>query len=257
MAPVNRALNLGRVPRLTARIIRRLDDKKLLGQHLLLVGTNALFCYESAAGVLLDSGLLATGDADLLWDARQRVALLLPEVRRSGIIDILRRTDRSFETRGPEDFRAINSKGFYIDLIRPEDRNFFNLESRSTLGGGADDLRGAPIFGLRWLINAPRFEAIVIGEGGYPLRLVTPDPRAFALHKLWISESPQRDPVKRKRDKLQAQITAQLCRTYFNLDFSTKDLRSLPEFLRKLANNLEATEHSTASDDGAVPIPDW
>jgi len=43
MAPVNRALGLGRVPRLTARICRRLDQARLFGSHLLIVGTNALF----------------------------------------------------------------------------------------------------------------------------------------------------------------------------------------------------------------------
>lgn len=255
MAPVNRALNLGRIPKLTARILRRLDDARLLGQHLIMIGTNALFCYESAAGVFLEAGLLATADADLLWDARQRVALLLPEVRRSGIIEILTRVDRSFELAGPKAFRAVNAKGFYVDLIRPEDKNFFDPQARRSLGECADDLEAAPIYGLKWLVNAPKFEVVAIGADGYPLRVVSPDPRAFALHKLWLSKRPDRDPVKRQRDEQQGLAVARLCVRYFNLAFDSEALRALPESLRKLARRLRET--SGNDDEGAPPTPAW
>ena len=30
-----------------------------------------------------------------------------------------------------------------------------------------------------------------------------PDPRWFALHKLWLSEKPSRDPFKRRKDRKQ------------------------------------------------------
>src|ERR1700747_672510 len=48
MARVNRAMDLGRVPKLAARILRRLDAAGLLGQHLFVVGTHAMFAYEAA-----------------------------------------------------------------------------------------------------------------------------------------------------------------------------------------------------------------
>lgn len=254
MAPVNRALNLGRIPKLTARILRRLDEKRLLGQHLIVIGTNALFCYESAAGVFLEAGLLATADADLLWDARQRVALLLPEVRRSGIIEILTRVDRSFELTGPKSFRAVNATGFCVDLIRPEDKNFFDPRARPSLGERTDDLEAAPIHGLKWLVNAPKYEVVAIGADGYPLRIVTPDPRAFALHKLWLSERPDRDPVKRRRDQQQGIAVARLCRQYFNLEFDSAALGALPESLRRLATSFA---DAPGDDDGAPPTPAW
>ena len=75
MAPVNRALPLGRVPVAAARALRALADAGLAGKPLTLAGTNALFAYEHLAGVHVDSGELATGDIDLLDDAR---ALILP-----------------------------------------------------------------------------------------------------------------------------------------------------------------------------------
>jgi hypothetical protein len=251
MAPVHRALQLGRVPRLTSRIVRRLDDAGLLGTHVSIVGTNALFGYESAAGVLLDSGLLATGDADLLWDPRRRITLLAPEVRSGGIIDLLVATDRTFQLRGPGDFRAVNDAGFCVDLIRPQDTEFLRGDTRDRLADNASDRRGVPIFGLQWLLHAPKFEAVTIGEDGYPVRWVTPDPRAYALHKLWISTRDDRDPVKRVRDRRQAEITAEICRRYLALPFDPEDLRTFPLAVRALLGTLPA-----ASEDD-VPTPKW
>jgi len=253
MAPVNRALRLGRIPRITARIMRRLDRQRLLGQHLLLIGTNALFCYESRAGVFLDGGLLATGDADLLWDARQRLALVLPEVRREGVLGLLQRTDRSFQTRGPTDFRAFNADGFWVDLIRPQDRVFFAPAKRDMIGERADDLRGSPIHGLQWLINAPRFEEVAMGADGYPVRLVTVDPRAFALHKLWLSDQPERDPVKARRDAAQAMAVVELCQTHLALAFDQEVLRALPAKLRAQMPTAGTVDRERAD----ATEPDW
>ncbi len=39
-----------------------------------------------------------------------------------------------------------------------------------------------------------------------------PDPRAFALHKAWLSQQPTRDPLKKPRDLAQAKAVAQLVR---------------------------------------------
>ncbi len=37
-----------------------------------------------------------------------------------------------------------------------------------------------------------------------------PDPRAFALHKAWLSERPDREPVKKSRDRAQAVLVTQM-----------------------------------------------
>jgi hypothetical protein len=75
LAPLNRAMGLGRVPVIAARILRECDKAELLGEHLIIVGTNALFAYEVAAGVQIQSGLVASGDIDLLYDARRHLSL--------------------------------------------------------------------------------------------------------------------------------------------------------------------------------------
>jgi hypothetical protein len=62
LAPVNVAMGLGRVPHIAGRILRACDEQGLLGEQLVVVGTNALFAYEVQAGVQLESGLIASGD---------------------------------------------------------------------------------------------------------------------------------------------------------------------------------------------------
>ena len=201
MAPVNRALRLNRVPRLTARILRHLAAAEVLGHNIFVIGTNSLFLYEALAGVHLASDLLATADIDLLWDARQSLILGVKDFRRSGVIGFLKRADRSFRRSRGELFRAINREGFMVDLIRPVEDPFAVMDG----GTNPEDLVSVGIEGLEWLINAPKVDGVVIGEDGIPLRCWSVDPRAFALHKAWVSERPDREPVKRARDHAQAQ----------------------------------------------------
>ena len=235
MAPVNRALNLGRVPFLTAKILRKLGEEELLGNLLQLVGTNALWAYEAKSGIHLSSGILATTDADLLMDARKKLSFLSDDVRKKGIVGILQKIDSTFEQRSERDFKAINSMGFSVDLIQPEDFSTqLSGKARKTITGETNDLHGAPIFGLHWLLNAPAFSAVAVGSDGYPLRISTVDPRAFVLHKLWISESSQRDPLKKQRDKHQAIAIADIATNYLNLKFDSRDLQALPRKLRNL-----------------------
>ena len=54
--------------------------------------------------------------------------------------------------------------------------------------GGSDDLMADELNNLQWLVSAPKVSQIVIGDDGYPSTMVVPDPRAFAIHKLWLSE---------------------------------------------------------------------
>lgn len=254
MAPVNTAVGLGRVPKITARIIRKLDEVGLLGRNIFVVGSNALYAYEMSAGILLGADVVATGDVDLLWDTRRGLRLALNEFRKDGILGLIRKVDKSFDVRSPKDFRAINTEGFYVDLICPEDRYFMSSKAPEKLGESTDDIYGAPIGGLEWLINAPKFEETVIGEDGYPLRFCCADPRVFALHKAWVSQNVGRDPVKRARDRDQAKLSAMIAVKYLGLDMMADDLSALPAELRSQAKELMA---SGEGDQDGGSMPNW
>jgi hypothetical protein len=51
-----------------------------------------------------------------------------------------------------------------------------------------------------WLLEGRHVNHVVIGEDGSPARIVAPDPRWYALQKLWMSEQDKRTPIKRPKD---------------------------------------------------------
>jgi hypothetical protein len=231
MAPVNRALGLGRIPTIAARILRALDREGLLGTHVIVAGTNALYAYEAATGTLLPTEHVATGDADLLWDTKQSLLLAATGMRREGLMGILRRVDRSFVAN--YGFNATNNEGYVVDLLCPE------TDDITTMNAGAD-LEAVPMPGIEWLLRAPQFEQTIVGGDGKPLRIAVPDPRAFALHKLWVSRRDNRAPLKRPRDVMHARIVANLVRTYLRLPFTAKDMPWLSKELRANLKELKA-----------------
>ena len=224
MRKLNRAMDLGRVPDVAARVLMKLDDQGLLGSHVHVVGTHALYAYEARTGVLLGGPLTATKDIDFLWDARRRFTFLMQDFVARGVVELLQQVDGSF--RKLRSYNAANADAYMVDLIRPEAKNEA-FRANPKMSRAADDLEPAPVKGLEWLVNAPKFEEIAIGAGGRPLRIVTVDPRAFALHKLWLSKLPERGEAAR-RDGIQALTAARLATQYMGLRFDKRELSALP-----------------------------
>jgi hypothetical protein len=257
MAPVNRALNLGRLPLIAARILRALGRANLIGSGIEVVGTNALFAYERFAGVQIAGAHLATADVDLLFDARRSLRLMAPEVSLTGVAGLLRRVDHSFEVMGQGGFRAINRDGYMVDLITPAPKDLMVKRGRSRIGAEATDLEAVEIEGLAWLVNSPKATATVIDARGYPLTMIVPDPRAFALHKLWLAGRQDRDPLKRERDRAQAHLVASLVTSRLpHLRFDDPALASLPRALRKQSALLTEARRDTGSGPSRLE-PDW
>ncbi len=235
LAPVCRALRLNRVPTTVARVLRHLAEADLFGQGLVVAGTTSLFLYESMAAVQLESGLLATGDVDLLWDARRALTLAGVPVRDDGFLALLRRADRSFKRvpRGP--FRAVNRDGFMVDLIRP-------LDVRPAEAA----LDGAEITGLDWLVNAPKVNDVAVAQDGRPVRIWAVDPRVFAFHKVWLAGRADREPAKRRRDRDQA-VAAAAMAARVGLDMRDPLLSAMPASLRAIVGDLEAAVEGALS----------
>lgn len=234
MARVNRALRLSRIPEIAARVIRELDAEGLLGSHLIVTGTNALYAYEAACGVLIGGSHVATGDADLLWDTRQSLLLIVTGVRRDGLMSVLRRADPTF--KADYGFNATNSNGYIVDLLCADTEDFM------TMRAGAD-LEAVAMPGAQWLLTAaPHFEQVVIGGDGKPLRMIVPEPRTFALHKLWVSKRLDRTPIKRPRDRAHAAIVYKLVADYLGAKFSAKEMPWLPTPLKQLLAEIKSLE---------------
>ena len=231
-----RAAALNRVPMEVAGLCRLLVDRT----HWRIIGTNALYAYEARAGVRITSGAEATQDTDVLWDTRggKRAALVSPELDPGGFIGLLQKIDRTFERVERQPFRAVNARGFMVDLLRPfATSELIDIEARAS--SLPSDLLAQPIRGLEWLVSSPMMQQLAIDARGFALRMTVPDPRAFALHKLWLSGRSDREPVKRVRDRHQAELVGRLLVEHlpeFPLDEAA--LRQFPAAVREagLAN---------------------
>jgi len=226
---INRAVGLSRVPLIVAKILRALDHAKILGSGIRVLGTNAIYAYEAAAGIRIDPGLTATDDIDLLFDARRNLTFVAQhDVTYPSLLHLLQKVDGSFR-RSSQTFRAANNDGYLVELIKPL-RNPPWQKERGQVGAAAEDLLAAEIEGLAWHENAPSFEAIAIDEKGEPFRIVATDPRVWAAHKLWLSKRLDREPIKRRNDEAQARTIARLVATYMpNLPYVADEMRMLPK----------------------------
>ena len=203
---LNRAVGLGRVPRAVADVLMALDERHAT-LDFRVVGTHALFAYEAMAGVFCTQELLASGDVDLLYDPRKKLSLVSSKLDSRGFLGLLQSVDRTYAPIRVGGFRAVNNDGFMVDLIAPAQ----DLQGRQiTFASG--DLVASEVPGLQWLCNAPAVQATAISESGNPLLINAPDPRAFMIHKAWLSTRDDRDPVKKPRDMDQARMMLDMLR---------------------------------------------
>jgi hypothetical protein len=100
------------------------------------------------------------------------------------------------------------------------------------------DLVVTEVPGLQWLLNSPKLDAVAIDEEGWPVPMRVPDPRAFALHKVWLSSLTTREPLKKPRDLDQARAVAALVQAQMpHLPFEAT-LTSLHGDVRKMLPKL-------------------
>ena len=247
-AAVLRSLNAGRLPIMAARTLRamRTHDK---GATIRVIGTNALYAYEALAGVVFNSESTATGDVDILVDDRNRLRLLTDADEQIGLTRLVQgAVDKTFLSRGTMDFRLTNDKGYMIEFVRPEPTPIYRaMPGADPLEAG--DIRPAPIVGLQWLVHAPVVEVIVLDERGFPAPMRCPDPRHWAVHKLWLSTRSDRDPQKKIRDRQQADIMLRLIAERLPQFPMDQDFRQM--LPKELAGMLEPGASPGASE------PSW
>lgn len=253
LAAVNRAMGLGRIPLIAARILRAADSAQLLGSALCVAGTHCLFAYERMAGVHIDSQLVATGDIDLLYDRRTNLRLLARHLPPQGWLGLLASVDQSFRLLSKGSYRAVNKDGFLADLITPQSTDPIKAGRQDIPQG--NDLTPVEIEGLKWLVNSPKIDLTVLDARGFPLTMSVPDPRSYALHKIWVSEREDRDPLKQRRDRDQASLVAELITQHLpHLSFEDPALNALPLELRQRATALVA---GTKESRPSSLEPDW
>ncbi len=202
---LNRALRVGRVDPLVVALLSRLASTQL-SPHFRVIGTHALYAYESAAGVRLDSDTLATRDIDLLWDTRKRILFSTQLAKVDSSFRIRKMTSKS------QKYTAVNNDGFEVDIIRreragddpypikltDEDEDFWVVQARRA----------------NVLLDSPGFSAVIVATNGTMARMNTVHPATFVAFKRWMANQPDRDALKRRRDVLQAEAVQELLDRY-------------------------------------------
>lgn len=228
-ARLNKALRLARVPNVIARVLRELDAAGL-HDDFTVIGTQALYAYEAVGGVHFILELLASGDVDLLYDARKKLTVVSAKLDGNGLLGLLKKADRTFECVRENGYRAANAGQFMVDLVvAPQ-----GMQAQEPVTFAKADLVATEVPGLQWLLNSPKINAVAIDEDGWPVPIRAPDPRKFALHKAWLSTLVAREPLKKPRDLDQAQAVAKLVQDYLPHLAFEDTLTSLHGDVRKM-----------------------
>jgi hypothetical protein len=199
----------------------------------MVIDTHALHAFEFAAGVFIDT----PPDSPLWSGAAQGLTLAATaDVPPEEFLARLRRADRSFQTLPGHGLAVVNKGGFRVRCLRPptvRSPHPMLVRDASSLAVPAES------GDLTALAGAPKFSQAVIGRRGDPVTMVVPDPRALALHKLWLSQQEDRDPGKKTRDRLQAAALAELILRYLpQYHFFSAELQFFPPEVTRLAENL-------------------
>lgn len=214
---LNRVFGVGRAPDIMVRLLTRLQETDLL-KNFMVIGTNALYAYESAAGVIFPDKAMETVDVDMLWDTRKRISFYTSLQRVGGsVIGLLQSVDPTFRKREDQPYTAVNAAGYEVDVIR-RDPSWGDPELLS-LGLVEGDLVAAKASQAGKILAAGVFESLAVATTGRVARMRTIAPTDFIRFKRWLADQPDRDPLKRRRDRLQADLVDELVRNYLgNLD---------------------------------------
>lgn len=188
-ASLYRALRLPLLPAEAGKILREADRLRFLGEQVMVVGTNALIAYALEANGFIRDAPDATLDFDMALTG------LEADEDRPTLWKVLKEADMTYSVNTERPFQARNAKAYEVEI----------LSAPSRIGGQIlqDRPRPIPLPEQEWLLNGRRVDRVVGVRDGEAARMVVPDPRWFALQKLWLSEKPERNPQKKDKDRKQ------------------------------------------------------
>jgi hypothetical protein len=197
LARLYRAVYLPMIDGMPGAILREADQRSMLGKAFLVVGTNAFAAYELEAQHRFATGLDSTEDFDLTWAGDSNISMALTEGARAPLLDMLKAVDETFTENTERPFQARNAAGYEVEVL--------SAPSVQQAYPTSESLRPSALPEQEWLLQGKPIEQVVVDRTNMPARLIVPDPRWMALHKLWLSEKPGRNRLKIKKDRAQGE----------------------------------------------------
>ena len=233
------AFRLPRISEAAGEALRALDVYGFLGA-VQVVGTNALFAYQIEAQARPTRDMTATDDFDISWTGKG-IENQADSRWPTTIFQVLKKVDNTYTINTERPFQARNLKGEEIELLLPSDLTG-TLPPR-------EDFRPIPMQEQNWLLMGDRVDHVIFDVKGKPCRIVAPDPRYFALQKMWLSNKPTRNVLKVKKDDEQGRMILDLVRTkmpHYPMDDSFR--RDLPEELKSYYDEWMKTTNTDTQE---------
>ncbi len=202
-ARIARALRLPGLAQEAGKILVEFDVREMLGTNFMVAGTNAILAYDlEAAGTLIIGADMATDDFDLLWSRDHSTSLMAKDASPS-ILDALKHVDATYTVNEERPFQLRNRAAYEVEILVPPSQ----IEALPK----ADRIRPAPMEEVEWLLLGEAVDQVVPAKGDAAARIVAPDPRMFALQKLWLSEKPSQSALKKPKDRRQGDALLDAC----------------------------------------------
>jgi hypothetical protein len=234
-----RALRVPLLNKHAAEALAQFDVNEALGPAILVAGTNAMPAYSIEANRrLVEGGDLATDDCDLVWAADSTTLLVLEHGK--SILQTLKEVDETYTVNEERPFQIRNRAAYEVEILVPPSR-------RGTLPA-RDRLKPVPMPEVEWLLPGERVEQVVPARGGGAARVVAPDPRWFAVQKLWLSAQAKRSRLKASKDHRQAEALLDAC-----VEGYLPRHRLTREFVAELPDELRPIWNRWADERGFSP----
>jgi hypothetical protein len=188
-ASLYRALRLPMLPAEAGKVLREADRLRFLGDQAMVVGTNALIAYALEANGFIRDAPQATIDFDMALTATDA------DDDRPTLWKVLKEADMTYSVNSERPFQARNAKAYEIEIL--------SAPSRAAGQIAQDRPRPIPLPEQEWLLKGRCVDRVVGTRDGEVARMVVPDPRWFALQKLWMAQKPSRNQQKVDKDHKQ------------------------------------------------------
>jgi len=228
---LNKIEFLTRVPSELIEIYQKINELKL-DDKMILIGTNALYAYESHCALFVEEEQLATEDIDVLAKESKSLSVVFREVLPKGqMSSFLKLIDKSFEQDKKLPYRFRNKKGILLEIISP------SYPKKMIKKNSFMDIIDLEIEGMQWLENSRIFKSMVVGESGKCAILSTIHPLEYAVHKNWLSKQADRNIHKKNRDHKQSLLVTQLIKNYMvNIEI-VDELKNMRHFNKDVVEN--------------------
>lgn len=241
-----RALRAPAIYPAAAAILREASLRAMLGVDVITVGTVAMVAYQYEAAHYIGTGLDATADFDLAWAGRRGIEVALGSSSGAAspafppgvsVLSLLKLVDETYTVNSERPFQARNRNAYSVELL-------IAPSVEKTLPR-SEPLRPTPMPEQEWLLRGELLRQIVPSSDGNAALLVVPDPRWYALHKLWLSDKPTRDRLKAPKDRQQGvALLDAIGRAMPRFPLNDAFIADLPEELRHYLPELEkARQH--------------